>query len=128
MNGSQLILAKSASPTVLGELDATEFRRQITQLKERAIDSVSEQKKQQVAKDFESILLERLLSEMKNTIGHWESDEDDMSHSQIEGIFWLYLAREIANKGGLGLWKDVHEFMTSPALENRATDSAHRSV
>ncbi len=67
--------------------------------------------KEQAAKDFESVLLNKLLEEMKNTIGDWGFDKDGASQ-QVQGIFWLNMARDIANKGGLGLWKDVYEFLT----------------
>jgi len=67
---------------------------------------------EQAAKDFESVLLNKLLDEMKNTIGDWGFDEDGVS-KQVQGIFWLYLAQDIANQGGLGLWKDISELINS---------------
>jgi len=76
--------------------------------------------REQIAKDFESVLLNKLLSEMKNTIGDWGFDDDGASkgtplcgNPEVQGIFWLYLAQDIANQGGLGLWKDIYEFLTS---------------
>jgi len=81
------------------------------------LDGISEEKKKQIAKDFESILLSELLDEMKNTIGDWGFDKDGASQ-QIEGIFWLYLARDIANNGGFGLWKDIYKFLTNADQTN----------
>jgi len=63
---------------------------------------------EQVAKDFESVLLNKLLGEMKDTIGDWGFEKDGVCE-QVQGIFWLYLAQDIANQGGLGLWKDIYE-------------------
>jgi len=64
--------------------------------------------REQIAKDFESVLLNKLLDEMKNTIGDWGFDKDGIC-KQVQGIFWLYLVQDIANQGGLGLWKDIYE-------------------
>ena len=74
------------------------------------LDNASEAKKIQVAKDFESLLLNSLLSQMKDTIGNWGFEKDGASE-QVNGIFWLYLARDIADKGGLGLWKNIYNSM-----------------
>ena len=70
------------------------------------IGSISEDKKEQIAKDFESVLINKLLDQMKKTIGDWGFEKDEVSR-QSRGIFWLYLARDIANKGGFGIWKDI---------------------
>ena len=67
---------------------------------------------EQVAKDFESVLLNKIMDEMKETIGDWGFEKDEAS-KQVQGIFWLYLARDIADKGGFGLWKDIYEFLTN---------------
>ena len=68
----------------------------------------SDEKKQQVAKDFESVLLTRLFNQVQQTIGHWDPDEDGTAQ-QVQGLFWLYLARDAADKGGLGLWKEIYQ-------------------
>jgi Rod binding domain-containing protein len=68
----------------------------------------SEQKTQQVAKDFESVLLSRLFEQVQKTIGSWDS-EDDGTGQQVQGLFWLYLARDVADRGGVGLWKDIYQ-------------------
>ncbi|MHC4285516.1 MAG: hypothetical protein ACYSWZ_21475, partial [Planctomycetota bacterium] len=70
------------------------------------------------AKDFESILLSKLLDEMKSSIGDWGFEESAASE-QIQGIFWLYLGRHLANNGGLGMWKDIHETLTNPDKTNK---------
>jgi len=82
------------------------------------IDDASEAKKKQFAKDFESVFINKLLDEMKNTIGDW-GDEKDGASQQIDGIFWLHLARDIADKGGFGMWKDIYQSLAE--LENKNT-------
>jgi hypothetical protein len=68
----------------------------------------SDQKKQQVAKDFESVLLTRLFEQVHQTMGVWETEEDGTA-KQVQGLFWLYLARDTADKGGIGLWKEIYQ-------------------
>ena len=84
---------------------------------------ITEEKKKQIAKDFESLLINKLLDEMKNTIGDWGFEKDGAS-MQVQGIFWLYLARDIANKGGIGLWKDIYRTLTN----NEPVNSAGKST
>lgn len=107
MDSAKLILTEPVlSPSPLEHLDISR------------LNSVSDEKKKQVAKDFESVLLNKVLDAMKNTIGEWGFDKDGAS-GQVQGIFWLYLARDIANNGGIGLWKDIYQFLTN--AENAST-------
>ena len=61
--------------------------------------------KEQFARDFESVLIGKLLDEMKNTIGQWGYEQDG-SAKQVQGLFWMNLSRELGQQGGLGLWKN----------------------
>ena len=63
---------------------------------------------QEVCKGFESVLIEKMLDEMKNTIGQWDEDKDP-AENQIFGIFSYHMADHISKEGGFGLWKDVYE-------------------
>ncbi len=67
----------------------------------------NEMQKIQAAKDFESVLLQRLLGEMRRTIPESGLMSNGIS-KQVEDIFWLYLAQEMADKGGIGLWKELY--------------------
>ncbi len=71
------------------------------------VDHTDEQKKQ-IAKDFESVLLTKLFDQVQDSIGRWGLEEDGTS-SQVQGLFWLCLARDVADKGGLGLWKEIYQ-------------------
>jgi Rod binding domain-containing protein len=101
MDSVKLILTEPVSPPAMLE-----------QLDKSRLNNISEEKKRQLAKDFESVLLNKLMDEMKNSIGDWGLEKDAASQ-QIQGIFWLYLARDIANNGGLGLWKDIYQFLSN---------------
>ncbi len=124
MDSSELILTNPVSqPSPLVNWDISQSCPKITTCDPSKIDDLSEEKKKQIAKDFESILINKLLEEMKNTIGDWGFDKDGTS-KQVQGIFWLHLACDIANKGGLGLWKDVYEFLT----QGEHTNPDHRQT
>jgi Rod binding domain-containing protein len=82
----------------------------VKQINASNLKNSSEQKKIQAAKDFESLLINNLLDEMKNTIGSWGFEKDGAS-GQIDGLFWLNLSKEISDQGGFGLWKDIYKNM-----------------
>ncbi len=82
------------------------------------VDGIPEQKKEQIAKDFESILLSKLLDEMKSSIGDWGFEKSAASE-QIQGIFWQYLGRHLANNGGLGMWRDIYQNLPNPEQTNK---------
>ena len=104
MDGTDLISAMPVIPPVEIGLPKT--------------DHIQADKTEKLAKDFETVLLTKLLDEMKNTIGRSGLEEEDAASGQVQGLFWLYLAQDLGDKGGLGLWKDLHKFfsdMQSPA-------------
>ena len=101
MDSVKLVLTEPISPPTMLE-----------NLSKSKLNSISEEKKKQVAKDFESVLLNKIMDQMKNSIGDWGFEKDGAS-KQIQGIFWLYLGRDIANNGGFGLWKDIYQFLTN---------------
>ena len=59
------------------------------------------------ARDFESVLLHKLMGEMQRTV-----DESGLLSSgisdQVKSIFWFYLAQDVAEKGGMGLWQEIY--------------------
>lgn len=74
---------------------------------------------EKAAKDFESVLLHKLLEEMKRTIPQSELLGDGIS-GQVRDLFWLYLAQDLADKGGLGVWKQLHRQMVQPGAAGPA--------
>ncbi len=73
----------------------------------QAVEHSDEQKKQ-LAKDFESVLLTRLFEQVQESTGNWGLEEEDGTSQQVQGLFWLFLARDVADKGGFGLWQDLY--------------------
>jgi Rod binding domain-containing protein len=72
--------------------------------------NLSDEKKKKVAQDFESVLMTKVIDEMKDTIQRSELVEDDTSE-QVDGLFWTFLAQDVTSKGPTGLWKQVYSQM-----------------
>jgi Rod binding domain-containing protein len=72
--------------------------------------SGAEEKKKRLARDFESVLLTKMFDEVRQSVGQWSLDEDeeDGASQQVHGLFWLYLAQDVADKGGFGLWQEIY--------------------
>ncbi len=66
----------------------------------------SDQKLIGAAKNFESILIHKLVETMQDTVGQWGGQKDS-AFAQINGIFSYYLSQAVSEQGGLGLWKDL---------------------
>ena len=116
MDSTKLILTEPASsPSMLEHLNQSRLK------------SLSDEKKKQVAKDFESVLFDKLLGEMRNSITDWGLEKDAAS-KQTEGIFWLYLGRDIANNGGLGLWKDIYKYLSNAEQTNTVQQSVDDQI
>ncbi len=76
---------------------------------------------ERAAKDFESVLLYKLMEEMKRTVPESDLFSTGIS-KQVEGIFWYYLAQEVAKQGGLGVWREIYkDMMGTAAGANSAT-------
>ena len=100
MDSANLILTEPVGPpSPLGQLGTS------------SLGNIPQDQKEEVAKDFESVLLNKVFDEMQNTIGDWGFEKDG-PFKQVQGIFNLFLARDTANKGGIGLWKDIYEFLS----------------
>src|ERR1035437_7371621 len=61
---------------------------------------------EKVAKDFESVFLEKITDEMQKTVPH-SGLLNSSAMEQTQGLFWMQLSQELAKQGGLGLWKQL---------------------
>lgn len=124
MDSTNLILTEPISPPIpLEHPGGVPFSEQAGRLDAGNIEALSEDKKIQAAKDFESVLVNKLLEKMGDTIGEWGFEKDGAS-KQIQGIFWLYLSQHIANNGGFGLWKDIYNVLTNSDQTKTTTEQA----
>ena len=73
----------------------------------RAFAGRSDEEKKQLAKDFESVFIAKIFDQVKESMGDWGFEEDGASR-QIRGLFWHYLAQDVADKGGFGLCQDIY--------------------
>ena len=79
------------------------------QVTTHAVTGASDEKKKQLAKDFESVFITKLFDQIKESIGTLAIDEEEEGISdQVHGLFWLYLAQDVGDKGGFGMWKDIY--------------------
>ncbi len=86
----------------------------------KKIEDASHTQKERFAKDFESVFIEKLMDEMKNTIGDWGFEQDGASR-QIQGLFWMNLARDVSDHGGLGMWKEIYQSIGKTGQESQNT-------
>jgi Rod binding domain-containing protein len=127
MDSAEMMLNNPILSMPLESLSQTPSYQKIAKLREGEPGEISDDEKEQIAKDFESVLLHKLFDEMKNTIENWGGDED-VASEQVQGIFWLYLSRHIADNGGLGMWKDIYQYLNSPNQTNTTTKSLDKNI
>jgi Rod binding domain-containing protein len=77
---------------------------------------------EKTARDFESVLLYRVFEEMRRSVPD-SGLLDSGSSDQVQGMFWMFLAQDVASKGGLGLAKELtrqlsRQMQTRTAHEN----------
>jgi Rod binding domain-containing protein len=85
-------------------------------------DNASQAQKEQFAKDFESVFIEKLLDEMKDTIGDWGFEQDGAAQ-QVQGLFWMHLARDVSKNGGIGMWKEIYQSLENAEDKIKTTDA-----
>ena len=89
------------------------------------IEEFSDARKVQAAKDFESVLIDKLLDQVKQTAGQMGLDEDTGGRT-IRDMFWLYLGRHISSSGGFGMWKDIYRWINNS--QTNSTQQLDKSV
>lgn len=115
MDDTDLTLTQPSLPILLDGLnvEAASLQRRLAAGAVSDAEEFSDKKKVKVAKDFESLLLGKLMDQVERTVGGWDSDEEAGGASgQVRGLFWMFLGREIADSGGFGLWKDVYRSLS----------------
>ena len=88
---------------------------------------MDEEKKKEVAKSFESILVQQLLSVMKSTVSSSGLLEDQGSQ-QMQDMFYSFLGQEVGGKGGIGLWKDIYASMNEMERPQNTTKVLDKKI
>ncbi|MFC1652342.1 hypothetical protein ACFL3F_01350 [Planctomycetota bacterium] len=109
MHGNHLLLTESG-------IQGAQLNPSMATQRAQAAGTPEQQKTIQAAKDFESLIIEQLLNQMKDTVGEWGEERDGAS-KQMHGIFWMHLARDVANQGGIGLWQDLTQSLQSQEMQ-----------
>jgi len=86
---------------------------------------LADERCKKVARDFESVFIHEILKSMEETIP--DSDTADQSSKQVKSMYWSHMAQAIADKGGLGFWKDIYEAM-GPASQETAGQQHNQAV
>ena len=109
MDISELLLNQAAAAGAAGpKAEEAGFRHE-------ADTDLADEKRKKVATDFESVFVHELLKSMAETIP--DSDTADQSSRQIKSMYWSYMAQAVADKGGLGFWKDIYDSMAPVGSE-----------
>jgi Rod binding domain-containing protein len=74
------------------------------------IGSIEDERKKKIAKDFEGVLLNKVMDEMQNSVPESGLFEDETS-KQTQSLFSMYMAQDVAAKGGMGFWKQIYAQM-----------------
>ena len=109
MDISELLLNQAAAGGAAGP------KAEAVGLRHDADSDFSDEKRKKVARDFESVFVHELLKSMAETIP--DSDTADQSSKQIKSMYWSHMAQAIADKGGLGFWKDIYNSMAPAGPE-----------
>jgi len=78
---------------------------------------MEDERRKEVARDFEAVFVQQILDKMKDTIP--ESDLEDSSSKQIKSMYWSFMSDALAEQGGFGLWEKIYE--TMPGAKTQET-------
>jgi|GEM_PF-2539667 len=62
---------------------------------------------EEAAKDFEALMIHQLFKEVQRAMPEGGLFQDATT-KQIQDMFWHFLADEMADKGGFGMWKQLY--------------------
>jgi Rod binding domain-containing protein len=94
-----------------------------------AAAGASDEKKKQVAKGFESVFITKLFDQIKESIGSMSMDEEEEGISeQVDGLFWMYLAQDVGEKGGFGMWKDIYRQLQEMDGNKSASEGLNKEL
>jgi hypothetical protein len=129
MNRSDIALTASAITSgALDQAAGTGLARKVDKAQSSDATFAIAKKTEQAAKDFESVLLTKVLEGMENTVSQLSADDKEAGSEQVKGVFTLFLARDMADKGGLGLWKDLNTFFKDMQKTNNTSQAVDEKL
>ena len=81
--------------------------------------SMDDEAARQVARDFESILMTKLVEAMSQTIPDSGLFDDGIT-KQVKSMFWSFLGQDVGERGGMGVWQEIYEQIRTSASEGDA--------
>ena len=129
MDSSDITLAASAITSgALDQAAGTGLAKKADKAQSSDATFATAKKTEQAAKDFESVLLTKVLEGMENTVSQFSAEDKEAGSEQVKGLFTLFLARDMADKGGLGLWKDLNAFFKDMQKTNTTSQSVDEKL
>ena len=129
MDGSEITLNTSAVlSNAQGQSSVAGLTAKADSVQSSDATSATDKKTEQAAKDFESVLLTKVLEGMENTVSQFSTEDKEAGSEQVKGLFTLFLARDMADKGGLGLWKDLNAFFKDMQKTNTTSQSVDEKL
>ncbi len=83
----------------------------------KSTDNATPEQLKKVAQDFEGVLIEKLMQEMKKTIPESEMFSG-AGMEQIQDMFWSFLSEEVSQNGGIGLAQGLYRDLCRSAGVN----------
>ena len=129
MNSSDIALtASTVMSDALDQAAGTGLARKVDKAQSSDATFATAKKTEQAAKDFESVLLTKILEGMENTVSQFSAEDKEAGSEQVKGLFTLFLARDMADKGGLGLWKDLNTFFKDMQKTNNTSQAVDEKL
>jgi flagellar protein FlgJ len=66
-----------------------------------------------VARQFETVFLNEIVKQMKETVDYTSLDEEDETGEQVQSMYWSFMADSLGRQGGVGYWKEIYEKIAS---------------
>lgn len=84
------------------------------------------EKLQEVARQFEGVLLHQMFKQAQQNIEQMDTEEDEESEDaggeQIQSLYWSQMSDLVSEQGGVGLWKSIYQQIAQQM--NPPTDAA----
>lgn len=93
----------------------------LTQATDLSKESVLEEKaKKDFAQKFESLIMNKLLESMENTIPE-SGFEKDSASKQVKGMYWMFMSQAISKEGGIGLADEIYNSLSNENKSSKAS-------
>lgn len=88
------------------------------------LEKANEDAKKKFAKDFESLVVNKLFESAEKTMSGSVFGTDAAS-KQIRGMFWMFLSQDVADKGGVGLADQIYSSLSK--MDNTQKSLDHKA-